>query len=320
MKKRIVPGLRCGLALVRQTFDTCRCLVPAAALCACANQAVRAAAAELDIPPPDHVVIVIEENKSYSSIIGSDEAPYINSLARQGAVFSQSFALAHPSQPNYLALFSGSTHGITDDSCPHTLAGDNLGTLLLQAGRSIAVYSESIPSAGYTGCEQGLYARKHNPAANWQGVNLAASANLSFESFDLAHLPTVSIVVPNMKNDMHSDSVRVGDDWLRKHISRYVDWARTHNGLLIVTWDEGGKKSDNRIPTIFVGPMVKPGIYNQRIDHYSILATIADMYHLRRLGDSRTSAPVKDIWNNPHEAVTSTNGAQDASHAATPSR
>ena len=71
---------------------------------------------------PAHIVVVIDENHSYSEIIGSSDAPYINSLATEGALFTQSFAVAHPSQPNYLALFSGSTHGITNDSCPHTFA------------------------------------------------------------------------------------------------------------------------------------------------------------------------------------------------------
>src|SRR5471032_1596861 len=72
------------------------------------------------VPTPDHVVIVIEENHSQTEIIGSASAPYINALAAQGANFTQSFAITNPSQPNYLALFSGSTQGITDDSTPHS--------------------------------------------------------------------------------------------------------------------------------------------------------------------------------------------------------
>src|SRR5215475_3754205 len=98
------------------------------------------------VTPPDHIVIVIEENHSFSSIIGSSQAPYINGLANQGALFTQSFAVTHPSQPNYLALFSGSTQGITNDSCPHTFAGDNLGHQLIAAGLTFAGYSESLPS------------------------------------------------------------------------------------------------------------------------------------------------------------------------------
>src|SRR3954462_13320654 len=73
-------------------------------------------------PVPDHVVIVIEENHGYTQIIGSPSAQYINSLATGGALMTQSFAITHPSQPNYIALYAGSTYGITDDSMhPHSL-------------------------------------------------------------------------------------------------------------------------------------------------------------------------------------------------------
>lgn len=281
---------------IRRATVILRCSALAAALCAAAHHTAHAEAGTGALPRPDSIVIVIEENKDYSQVIGKSAAPYITLLARQGALFTQSFALTHPSQPNYLALFSGSTQGVTNDSCPHAFSGDNLGAALLQAGKSFAVYSESLPSAGFAGCENGKYARKHNPAANWQGVNLPASVNLPFDRFDLQHLPTVSIVVPNVKHDMHSGSIQEGDDWLRTNIDPYVQWAKTHNGLLILTWDEGEKKGDNRIPTVFVGPMIKPGTYNQRIDHYSVLGTITDMVRLRRIGNSAASTPINGIW------------------------
>jgi acid phosphatase len=105
-------------------------IVLGAALCALgmasdasADGPVRSAAATR----PDHVVVVMMENHSYSDVIGSPAAPYLNSLAAQGASFDNSFAITHPSEPNYLALFSGSTQGVTDDSCPHTFSGSNLG-------------------------------------------------------------------------------------------------------------------------------------------------------------------------------------------------
>ena len=115
------------------------------------------------LPRPDHIVMVIEENHSYSQIIESPDAPYINSLAAEGAVFTQSFGVTYPSQPNYLALFSGSTQGITDNSCPHTFTTPNLGHALLEAGLTFAGYSENLPSVGSLICSVGLYARKHNP-------------------------------------------------------------------------------------------------------------------------------------------------------------
>jgi hypothetical protein len=252
----------------------------------------------LHLPRPDHIVLVIEENKSYSQIIGNPDAPYLNALAGQGALFSRSFGVAYPSQPNYLALFSGSTQGITDNSCPHSFSGETVGSELVRLGFSFGCYSESMPSAGYPGCRHGSYVRKHNPCVNWQETDLPASSNMPFQSFpeDFAKLPTVSIVVPDMEHDMHDGSIRKGDDWLEHHLDPFVRWARTHNSLLVVTWDEDDRRNNNRIPTIFVGPMVEPGVYPRRIDHYDVLRTIEDMYGLRHVGMSETAAPITDIW------------------------
>jgi acid phosphatase len=119
--------------------------------------------AQTGVPRPDHVVMVIEENHAYDEIMGNTAAPYINSLARQGALFTASFGVSHPSQPNYLALFSGSTQGITDDGCPDSFTGSNLASELIAAGLTFGGYSEDMPSVGYTGCEYLAYARKHNP-------------------------------------------------------------------------------------------------------------------------------------------------------------
>ena len=122
------------------------------------------------VPRPDHVVVVVMENRSFNDIIGNPRAPYINGLAAGGALFTQSYAVAHPSQPNYLALFSGSTQGIHDDSCPHTFARPQPGRSLVDAGRSFAGYSEGLPSAGSPVCEHGAYARKHAPWVNFPSV------------------------------------------------------------------------------------------------------------------------------------------------------
>jgi phosphatidylinositol-3-phosphatase len=258
------------------------------------------------LPRPDHVVMVIEENHSYSQIIGSPDAPYINRLATQGALFTQSFGITHPSQPNYLALFSGSTQDVTDNSCPHTFTTPNLGYALLSAGLTFAGYSEDLPSVGSLICSMELYARKHNPWVNWQGnaVNgLPATANMPMTLFpsDFSQLPTVSVIVPNQVNDMHHgkdpERIQTGDRWLQEHLDAYVQWAQQHNSLLIVTWDEDNGKEDNLIATIFLGPMVQPGRYDQRITHYNVLRTIEDLYGLSHAGASANAAPITGIWN-----------------------
>ena len=248
-----------------------------------------------ELPHPDHIVIVIEENKSFSQIIGNREAPYINELAKRGALFTQSYGVTHPSQPNYLALFSGSTHGVTSDVCPLAFSDDNLVGLLQAKGLSFNIYSESMPEAGYDGCYFGAYMRKHNPAANWKEL---AKVNQLFSAFAVkyAQLPTVAFIVPDQLNDMHDGSIERGDAWLKKNMEQYVQWAMQHNSLLIVTWDEDNGSSNNRVATIFVGAMVKPGQYKQRIDHYNLLRTIEDMYGLPYMGESADANAAIEIW------------------------
>ncbi len=170
------------------------------------------------------------ENHSYSAIIGAPEASYINALAGKGAVFTASYAVSHPSEPNYLALFSGSTHGITSDQCPTSLHAPNLASDLAAAGFSFAGYSEGLPAPGSFACQAGEYARKHVPWADFS--NVRAAANQPFAQFaagGYAKLPTVSFVIPNLCHDMHDCSVATGDAWLRAHLRGYVSWATTHD-------------------------------------------------------------------------------------------
>lgn len=250
--------------------------------------------------PPTKVVIVVEENKNASEIYGSLSAPYLNTLASAGAKMTNSFGITHPSQPNYLALFSGSTQGVTDDSCPHTFNTPNLGASLLQSGSTFAGYSESLPSIGFTGCTSGAYAAKHCPWSMF--TNVPASSNLPFSAFpqnNFTALPTVSIVIPNLDNDMHDGTIQTGDTWLSANISAYVRWAQTNNSLLIITFDEDDNTSANIIPTVLVGPMITPGEYSEKIDHYNILRTLCDFYHLEPMGGAANAASVKSVWRYP---------------------
>jgi hypothetical protein len=259
------------------------------------------------LPRPDHIVLVIEENHSYSQIINSPDAPHINRLAAQGALFTQSFGITHPSQPNYLALFSGSTQGITDNSCPHTFTTPNLGQALLAAGLTFVGYSEDLPSIGSIICSMGLYERKHNPWVNWQNSitnGIPTTANLPMTSFptDYSKLPTISVIVPNQVNSMHNgknpEAIRTGDRWILERLDTYVQWAQQHNSLLIVTWDEDNGKENNRIVTLFVGPMVQAGRYGQRITHYNVLRTIEELYGLSHSGASAVATPITHIWKS----------------------
>lgn len=247
------------------------------------------------VPRPDHVVVVIEENHVYSDIYGSTSAPYMTGLADRGAMFTQSYAIEHPSEPNYLDLFSGSNQGVTDDSCPHTFTTANLANGLLEAGFTFAAYSEDLPGAGSTVCSYQNYARKHAPWVNWPAV--PGSTQMPFSSFptDYATLPDVSFVIPNLDDDMHDGSVSQGDTWLENNIGGYAQWAETHNSLLVVTFDEGSG-SNQRIYTVFYGQNVTRGSYSEHIDHFDVLRTLEDMYGLSPMGASSSATPITDVW------------------------
>jgi phosphatidylinositol-3-phosphatase len=244
-----------------------------------------------------HVVIVVEENHSYGDVFGPGAggvpstlwpvvppsqrsiAPYMQSLAKHGALMTNFSGLTHPSLPNYLAMFSGSTQGVTSDVSPSKpLRAPSLGGALIKKGLTFAAYSEDLPSEGSLVDKKGHYTRAHAPWTDFTDV--PASANKPFSDFPTKFwkLPRVSYVIPNKSNDMHSASIRTADNWLKDNIGAYAKWAKTHNSLLIVTWDEG--RGNNHVPTFFYGADVITGQYSQPFNHFNTLRTIEDMYGL----------------------------------------
>ena len=221
---------------------------------------------------PDHIVIVIEENHGYNKIVHSSNAPFINSLTTQGTLFTNYYAVSHPSEPNYLALFSGSTQGVHDNGI-NVFKAPTLAGALQQAGLSFAGYAE-------TGSPN-----RHNP---WESFTESANVGRPFSQFpgNFESLPTVSFVVPNLYNDMHDGSIARGDRWLKDHLAGYVTWAKTHNSLLIVTFDEDDYQEGNHVLTVIVGDRVPVGQNNTPSSHLSLLRTIENMYGLPPLGES----------------------------------
>ncbi|CAL1519016.1 alkaline phosphatase family protein [Chitinophaga sp. MM2321] len=272
------------------------------------------------VPRYDHVIVVMEENHSYDEVIGSGIAPYITQLAKEGALFTDAHGVVHPSQPNYLAIFSGGTQGVLADEClqdtlPYTTP--NIAASVIRAGFTFKGFAETMPSVGFLGCDNQrstltgskLYARKHAPWVNWQGTQangIPAEVSRPMTDFpkDFNELPTVSFVIPDMDNDMHNigtpgdtAAIQRGDTWLKNNLEAYVEWAKTHNSLLILTFDEDDFKEVNHIPTIFVGAGVKPGTYDEKINHYSVLHTIEAMYNLP-VEDTNSQKAITSIWMN----------------------
>ncbi|HEY3919350.1 MAG TPA: alkaline phosphatase family protein [Stellaceae bacterium] len=251
----------------------------------------------LELPAPDHVIVVMMENHSYDQIMDGGQTAFLRRLADQGANFTNAFAITHPSEPNYFALFSGSTQGIRDDGY-HSYNAPTLAGALLAAHKTFIGYVE--PGSP----------RKHNP---WESFADSQGVERTLARFpaNFADLPTVAFVVPDLDDDMHDGTIEQGNDWAEKHLAAYTQWARTHNSLLIVTFDEDDDGAQNRIPTIIVGAHVTPGRYPQRINHYTVLRTILAMYGLPPLANSVGQTPITGIWNFDREG--SATGATDVS-------
>lgn len=242
----------------------------------------------MTVPDYDHIVVVIEENHDYSKIIGSSQAPYINSLAAGGELLTNYDAISHPSEPNYFALYTGSTFGIADDN-HYSEPDPTLATILEGAGKTFTGYVDG-----------GDTSYDHNP---WESFPEGASVEKDFSTFpsstDFASLPTVSFVIPNVDDDMHTGTMQQGDTWLQANIGAYAQWATTHNSLLVVTWDENdGTDDGNHIATILYGADVTPGSTNATLyNHYDLLSTLLAAYGLTGPRSAATAPPINGFSN-----------------------
>jgi hypothetical protein len=267
---------------------------------------VQPAAAASALPTPDHVVVVMMENEDYSSIIGNTaQAPYINSLAQQGASFSDSHGVYHPSLPNYYALLSGSTQGLTNSTPPPvgSINADNLPNELALNGRSFGDYSdEATPAAWLRFADLPGTATSPNPVDKWlscPGSVPGQGCGFPTDATGYAALPTVTFVHGNQYQSMHDGNILEGDTWVKNTLGGYASWARTHNSLLVVTWDEDDFTAANHMPTVFYGANVKPGSYGETITHYNVLRTVEDMYGLPYLtSNDAGAAPITDVWGS----------------------
>ena len=256
---------------------------------------------------PAHVVVIVMENHEYGAIMdpGSD-APTFSGLAAGGVTLSQLYAIGHPSLPNYLALTSGSTQGITSDCTTCLVGGRNLVDQLERASIDWKAYMESIPSACSTVPYAGTYAMKHDPFMYYLDVRndparCGRVVPLRQLKADLAAnaLPRFAWITPNTCHDMHDCSVATGDRFLQSWVPRIVSQLGT-DGIVIVLFDEGStslgccrQASGGHIAGLIAGPGAAAGvIVRTRVDQYSVLRLIEDAFGLHHLGDAATAPEI----------------------------
>jgi len=244
------------------------------------------------------IAVIVMENKEAPAVIGSPAAPYATSLARRYGLATHSYAITHPSLPNYLALTSGSTDGISSDCSSCRVGARNLVDQLESAGVSWRAYLEDYPGGCFAGAAAGGYAAKHNPFIHYADVadNPArCRALVSFGALaaDLrrGRLPTFAWITPNLCDDTHDCPVATGDRFLARTVPSLLREVGPH-GFVVVTWDEGssgagccaGDAAGGAVATIVAGPGVRPGARERAaVDHYGVLATIERALGLPKL-------------------------------------
>jgi phospholipase C len=260
---------------------------------------------------PEHIVVIVFENREADAIMAPrSSAPYFRSLARRSVTLSRLYAITHPSLPNYLALTSGSTHGITTDCTSCFIDGASLVDLLEHAAISWKAYMESMPEPCSTAVIDGKYVMKHNPFMYYTDVrrdpnrcNKVVPLRQLTSDLGAGALPTFAWVTPNLCHDMHDCSIATGDRFLRTWAPRIVP-ALGPDGVLVVVFDEGwttagcchGRAAGGHIAGIIAGPGARSGVtIRTRVNQYSILKLIAGAWGLGDLGGT-ANAPVIGRW------------------------
>lgn len=255
------------------------------------------------VPQFGHVVMVLEENHSYSEVIGNPAMPYLNSLASQYGLATQYFANAHPSIGNYFMLTTGQLV-TSDDAFAGTVGADNIVRQLIAAGKTWKSYAESIPSTGYTGGDSYPYAKRHNPFSYFTDVvNSSTQVNnlvsLSQFNADLVNsqLPTFSYLVPNLLDDAHDGSLQLADVWLQNNITPLISSPTFQkDGLLIIVFDEAetndATDGGGQVAALIISPKAKQGYRSKTVyQHQSTLRLVLHGLGIQSYPAAASSAP-----------------------------
>jgi phosphatidylinositol-3-phosphatase len=240
-----------------------------------------------------HFAVVVLENLNYSDVVGSPNAPYINSLIAQGGLATQYYANTHPSIGNYFVMTTGEI--ITnDDGYDGVVSIDNVVRETQAASTSWKVYAQSLPSQGYLGGDVYPYLHHHNPISYFSDVQSPSQLNLNIVNFsqittDLANgqLPAYSFIVPDAEHDAHDcpgggqncdvgTRLAAADAWLSQNIPQLLsNPAFQQSGILVITTDESRNDNNHgggQIATVLVGTGVKAGYQGTGLyDHQSLL-------------------------------------------------
>lgn len=261
------------------------------------------------VPKFGHVFLLLEENHSYSSVIGNSSMPYLNGLANRYGLATQYYANTHPSIGNYFELTTGQI--ITnDDNFSGTVNADNVVRHLLAAGKSWKSYAESLPNIGYTGGDVYPYAKHHNPFTYFTDVvnshnqlnNLVPFTQLAT---DLSNnqLPRYSFIIPNMLDDAHDGSLSQADSWLQTNIAPLIASATFQkDGLLVIVFDESfdddTQNGGGHVAAVVISPLARKGYQSATFyQHQSTCLLLLQGLGLSSFpGACQSAAPMTELF------------------------
>ncbi len=264
---------------------------------------------QLQTPQSKHVVLVVEENQSYDTVVGNTSVwPNLNNLISNGALPTNYYANSHPSIGNYFMLTTGQLL-TTDDNSTTVWDVDNLARRMLAAGVSFRIYAEGI-TQGYVGGNTGLYLIRHNPFAMLSDVasnpQVANETIWPFSQFaiDLANgtLPEFSYIIPDVDDDAHNGTPQQADTWLQTNVvvplSNSAGFQSGGDGVLIVDFDEAADSDSTNggghVAPVLWGPNVKVGYVQTSASlyqHQSMLRTMMETLQLANPPDAAANAP-----------------------------
>jgi len=291
---------------------------------------VVAAVGFAQVPASNHVVMVVEGNHSYSSVIGNSTMPYLNSLASKYGLATQYYANTHPAIGNYFQMTTGQVLTNDNTMTPSTLpvSVDNIVSEMMLAGKTWKSYAEGLPSVGYTGGNIGNYAVRNNPFAYFTEVQNSDTQKMNLVPFtqfatDLAanQLPDFSYVVPNIQNNGQSGSLQQADTWLKQNIAPLLaDPSFQQDGILIITFEESASTDKThgggQVATLVIGPQAKLGYKSTTLyQHQSLLRTVLTSLGASTAPGAAATAPLMSEFFNAPSATQSTAAAQTSALA-----
>jgi phosphatidylinositol-3-phosphatase len=285
-----------------------------AGLCAGCGNGVNPTPRKANAPsrgPAAHVILIIEENHSYSTVVDQGRMPWLKALGDKYGIATNYLSDEKGSLLDYLWLSSGSNEskfGCGGNQCSHAITDNNIFRQLNKAGMSWNVYADSLPKFGFMGMFAGNYAKRHNPAVWYSDVMKSRDQQQNVVPFtqfpvDVAahNLPDYSIIIPNLKDDAHNGTPEAADQWLKTKIAPLLHSNYFHAGentVMFITFDNGDNDEQGHVFTAVVGQSVIPGVkVNTPFKHENTLRTIMQLLGLRNYpGASAAAAPMNEFF------------------------